>query len=355
MHALRQRVAGAAGAAAALGIVVVLAMLAASCRVPVEQVTMAPSRPLGAASAEVLPVVGPVPGSSHWHAAYIVRICDDVLDPFDTDADPLGIHSHGDGVMHVHPFVEESGYENATLGLFADAMGFGLADGELLLPGGGAWRDGDLCNGVPGRVFVDRWAGPDADSEVVRHFDGLADLRYLADAELYQIAFAPVDSFPVVPPASELLPELSNLEPAPDPWVDVDPSAPSSSVEFWQIGEVGTEPCADDAVTERVLDGPSRCFTPTGDRLAAADVVDSARAVVFNRRPAVEIRMDAALVELFERHFAQTSDPFALAIAADGFVVSAPQLARPPVGDRLVVSGGFSVETARQLAVLLDP
>lgn len=337
----------------AFAVLVLFLTVAASCRVPADQVGMEPAPP-GANSATELPIVGPVPGSSHWHAAYVVRLCDDVLDPFDSDADPLGIHSHADGVMHVHPFFEESGYENATLGLFADAMGFGLADGELLLPGGGAWRDGDLCDGVPGRVFVDRWSGPDADSEVVRHFDGLADLRYLADGELYQIAFAPADSFPVVPPASGLLPELSNLGPAPDPWVDVDPTASSSTVELWQIGEVGAEPCREDAVAERVLVGSVRCFVPTGDRLAAVDVVESARAVTLNRRPAIEIRMGDALVDLFERHFAQTSDPFALAIAADGFVLSAPQLTRLPVGDRLVVSGGFSVETAQQLAALLD-
>lgn len=108
----------------------IVAVAATACSVSSDSVAVSPIRggrtaPAGstnASPATALPAIGPAPGSSHWHAAYVVRICDDVLAPFDSDADPLGIHSHVDGLIHVHPFFEESGFEQARLGLFAEAM-----------------------------------------------------------------------------------------------------------------------------------------------------------------------------------------------------------------------------------------
>jgi len=306
-----------------------------------------------AVGAEGLEVLGPIPGASHWHAAYVVRVCNDVLLPFEAPDDPLGIHSHQDGVAHIHPFFEASGYEAATLGLFADAVGLGLGEGELTLPGGGTWRDGDLCDGVPGRVFVDKWSGPTPDSDVERIFADPASIRFLADAELYQIAFAPADSPPVVPPTHELLPRISNLTPPPEPWIDVDTAATLDDVRMWSVGDVTNSPCADAQAPERVLQGPVRCFSPDGDAISGRDAVQSARAVELNRRPAVEIRMSTELQEFIGAHFSRTSDPLALAIEVDGDVVTAPLLSRPPLSDRLVVSGGFTTDTARQLAAIL--
>jgi len=51
----------------------------------------------------------PIANQDHWHAAYGVYICDKFIDSFQhgadpNAADPLGIHSHGDGVIHIHPF-----------------------------------------------------------------------------------------------------------------------------------------------------------------------------------------------------------------------------------------------------------
>ena len=84
-----------------------------------------------------------------------------------------------------------------------------------------------------------------------------------------------------------------------------------------------------------------------------ADAVLDARAVTLNRQPAVELRMAEPLIGLILDHFRATDDPLALAIEVDGFVLTAPTLARPPVSDRLIVSGGFSVETAKELAATL--
>jgi hypothetical protein len=356
---LRPGVVGTVTAVRTFSLLLLVALMVASCRVAVHELRVAataPSGGVGALAVDTLPAVGPIPASSHWHAAYVVRVCDDVMPPLESDNDPLGIHSHGDGLIHVHPFFEESGYELARMGLFADAMGFGLSDGELTLPGGGTWRDGDLCNGIPGRVFVDRWASPDPESQVERIFQGLDEIRYQADGELYQIAFAPADSFPVVPPAVALLPEVSNLALAPEPWIDLkgfNADAGLVDAAIWKIGAVGAEPCGT-AIPERVLFGAVRCFEIVGDKLAAGDAVESARAVALNRQPAVELQMTSELRALINNHFASSTNPLALAIEVGGFVLSAPQIQRPPVSDRLVVSGGFSVDSAERLAEILN-
>lgn len=344
----------------------VLAMLAVSCRVDsgdVNVINLGPTVSQGSqqnpaaiqSPPDVLPIVGPVPGASHWHAAYVVRICDDVLAPFDSTDDPLGIHSHSDGLIHIHPFFEQSGYEAATLGLFADAMGLRVGDGEITLPGGGTWRDGDLCNGVPGRVFVDRWRDPDPESSVERIFTGIDELRYLADGELYQLAFAPADSPPVVPPSVGLLDQVSNLSQPQEAWIDVlDQGASLEQMRFWPVARVGLSPCGEDGVSEQPDIEGARCYVPGDPIIAGVDAVKSARAVIFNRSPAVEITMTAALQTLISDHFASTDAPMGLGIQFADQVVTAPTLARPPVADRLVVSGGFSVASAQSLAAALS-
>jgi len=325
------------------------------CSISTEEISTAAAERAGVLPVEgTLPAIGPIPASSHWHAAYVVRICDEVLAPFDSAEDPLGIHSHADGVMHIHPFFDESGYEAATISLFGDAMGFELSQGELTLPGGGTWRDGDLCDGVPGRVFVDRWASSSPDSAIERIFEDPGNIRYLADGELYQIAFAPADSLPVVPPSQPILSELSNLGPAPEPWIDVDETTTGAQASFRVVESISSEPCEAEQLPERVLSGPVRCFVTATDTVGAIDGVESARAVMFNRRPSVEVRMSRPLQTFIEANFANGRESVVLAVEVDGSVITAPQLSRPPTGDRLVVSGGFSVETATALAAILN-
>ena len=337
--------------------IAIVGLVAGGCRVDVSEVATPITGVSNVISEEVgdvegLPSVGPIPQSSHWHAAYVVRVCNDVLDPFTSEDDPLGIHSHGDGLVHIHPFFAESGYELAKLELFANAMDFVLRDGELTLPGGGTWRDGDLCDGVPSRVFVDRWMGPTADTDVERIFTGLDAIRFEADGELYQIAFAPADSPPVVPPARLLLPEVSNLTPPPAPWVDV-PEQDAATVGLWAVDGVTIAPCAPGEVAERVVYGDVRCFTMRGDA-AGTEAIRAARVVAFNRQPAIELTMDRRLQEMVAQHFDRTGDPLVLAIEVDGEVVIAPRIDRPPLANRLVVSGGLTVATAQRLATLLS-
>src|SRR5688572_1252934 len=50
----------------------------------------------------------PVANQDHWHAAYGIYACDAFLAPLSDERDPKGIHSHADGIIHIHPFVRSA-------------------------------------------------------------------------------------------------------------------------------------------------------------------------------------------------------------------------------------------------------
>src|SRR5438067_1466262 len=47
--------------------------------------------------------------------------------------DPLGIHSHGDGLIHIHPFTDSAAGRKATLGLFLNQVGISMTNDTLTL------------------------------------------------------------------------------------------------------------------------------------------------------------------------------------------------------------------------------
>jgi len=62
----------------------------------------------------------PVQNLDHWHSVYGVYNCNltgdnKYLPAFASTQDDTGIHSHGDGVMHIHPFFELSSGDNAQM------------------------------------------------------------------------------------------------------------------------------------------------------------------------------------------------------------------------------------------------
>ena len=59
------------------------------------------------------PASAPRVGNDHWHSAYAIFDCDRFLPAFTSAADPDGIHSHQDGVVHVHPWNSSAAGEQA--------------------------------------------------------------------------------------------------------------------------------------------------------------------------------------------------------------------------------------------------
>jgi hypothetical protein len=66
----------------------------------------------------------PAINKDHWHSAQAVWICDHFYEVPLTDVgeDKLGIHTHGDGLIHIHPFSANASGENATLSVFGKPL-----------------------------------------------------------------------------------------------------------------------------------------------------------------------------------------------------------------------------------------
>lgn len=94
-------------------------------------------------SAEGLPGVG-----DHFHAKYAVRVCGEKVVDFPYSEG--GVHTHGDGVIHIHPtHVREAGL-NANIARFMAGTGSTITDTSLKLPSGEIYANGDKCpNGMP--------------------------------------------------------------------------------------------------------------------------------------------------------------------------------------------------------------
>ena len=129
------------------------------------------------------PLVG-----DHWHAAYGVFICGKFASPVNDQTDPFGIHTHGDGIIHAHPFrIKGRPFtgKNANLGAFLKAVGGKITPTSFKIPGSGSRTNGAKCSGKVGEVQVLSWTEGDPLEASVRATDPAA-LR-LKDRELITI------------------------------------------------------------------------------------------------------------------------------------------------------------------------
>jgi hypothetical protein len=116
----------------------------------------------------------------------------------DVKADALGIHSHGDGLMHIHPFTSAAAGRNATMGVFLDQVGVSITDTTLTLPGGTFTEGTTKCEGgKDGVVQVAKWdkasdaAKGDKPNQI---FTSGFDKIRLSQNQAYMIAFMPEGS-----------------------------------------------------------------------------------------------------------------------------------------------------------------
>ena len=65
------------------------------------------------------------------------------------------MHSHGDGLVYVHPFKPDEAGDKATLGLFLERGGWKVSADRLQLWDGVEHRTGDTC--PDGQVGQVRW------------------------------------------------------------------------------------------------------------------------------------------------------------------------------------------------------
>jgi hypothetical protein len=124
----------------------------------------------------------------HWHAAYGIWNCDAFLPPLsDAGADASGIHTHADGIMHIHPFNSGAAGSRATTGKFFETTGVSVSNDRIELADGTVLDEEAGCDGEPARLEAARWPAddPDADPEIfTSDFD---DINFREDREVITI------------------------------------------------------------------------------------------------------------------------------------------------------------------------
>jgi hypothetical protein len=201
------------------------------------------------ASGQISPKV-----NDHIHAALGVWVCDKFLPNIpDSGRDPLGIHTHGDGIVHIHPFTNAAAGNKAQLKIYADAVGMKLSATSFKIPGDDkTWRDGQRCDGKPGEVqlFVNgqRRSGNPASYKP-------------NDRDLLVLAFAPRDAedIPKTPPSA---PTLDNLSDVPQASTTV-PGAPPADGSAPPTTAPGTPPADAGATTTTAPPGTTAPPTST--------------------------------------------------------------------------------------------
>lgn len=169
----------------------------------------------------------PVANVDHWHAAYGIYLCDSFAPKITNERDPKGIHTHADGIIHIHPFVRSAAGNNATLEVFVDAVDMTLTDDELEVPGGKKYESGETkCGDETGIVQVK------VNDEVLT--ENVAKFK-MNDGDLITIAFAPEGAeIPEPPSAGDLArlnPITEEIEPLPGESTTESTTAPAEGTE----------------------------------------------------------------------------------------------------------------------------
>ena len=146
----------------------------------------------------VPPVIG-----DHWHAAVGFDICGEFQPDLPEFESRVGIHTHADGVIHIHPSSEGGAGDNATLGTFLEGAGVTLTDDELTI-GDQTWKEGeDQCDGEDAELVVAQWKDVETNEGepalIRRDFDSI---RFRDDGEGYTIAFVPEGTTDIPKPES---------------------------------------------------------------------------------------------------------------------------------------------------------
>jgi hypothetical protein len=160
----------------------------------------------------------------HWHAALGVYDCTGAADAKflptieNNGLDPNGIHTHGDGIIHIHPFNSSAAGKNARMGVFFDTVGIKV-DGtkSITLPSGTVLTAGTDCGGKPAVLEIVRFDADNASKAGEVITTDFAKIRFLKDREAFTIALVPEGTEVPRPPTIPALDALTDLNTASSP------------------------------------------------------------------------------------------------------------------------------------------
>lgn len=165
--------------------------------------------------------VGPQVGD-HWHAAFGINICGEWKPNVPQYESGSGIHSHGDGFMHLHPFSRAGAGNNATVGLFMEGANQKATDNSVKLLDGTKLSNGDECPNLDNRPGEVRWSvnGEEKEGDPADYVPKDTDVIALAflpkDEQIGNppVAGAPSD-IPAAPPGTPSPSDFPVAPPAP--------------------------------------------------------------------------------------------------------------------------------------------
>jgi hypothetical protein len=152
--------------------------------------------------------------ADHWHAAYGIYVCDTFLPPLtDAKEDLTGIHTHGDGLIHIHPFSGAHAGKNATLAKWGEVVGISFGSSSFTLTGGTEYENGYDCNGEPATVSVYKWPADDPEAAPEIFESDIGKVRLDTNRAAYTIAVVPEGT---EVPRPDSIPTLDQLDPVTD-------------------------------------------------------------------------------------------------------------------------------------------
>lgn len=179
------------------------------------------TRPLAAATGRA---------GDHWHAAIGYYICGAFApNPPDTGQDPLGVHSHGDGVVHIHPFSAQSSGKRAVLGIYFDSTNLTVTSSKIQVPGVDARNNGDKCGDQAAQVRTKVWDSRNP-SDQGRIVTGNPRDIHPTDGMLITIAFEPDGVDIPRPPSADQLDKLTDVDPTGGSTTTTVPGPPTTTV-----------------------------------------------------------------------------------------------------------------------------
>lgn len=206
--------------------------------------------------------------SDHWHSAYGVYDCttggfqDPILDESDAD----GIHTHGDGLIHIHPFNSSATGDNATMGVFLDVIGASITEDAITFPDRDPLEAGVECDGEEAIIQVLRFDADNTDISpevITSDFD---DIKFRKNREAFTIALAPEGAdLPLPPTVGVSLDTVSPTDLVPGETYDPE-TGEVSRIDEDEADPEGAD--AGDAETENpedAADGGGVTDTPTTD------------------------------------------------------------------------------------------
>jgi hypothetical protein len=148
----------------------------------------------------------------HIHQAFAVNICGEFVPDLPTFESDVGIHTHADGVIHIHPFSQLGVGANATLGRFVDdaeeaGLDFSLSGSKVQFQGEVGEEGVTECEGVDDPTLrMGYWSNvqdPESLPEVTT--GAFRDLRLTEDGAGITLFFGDPDAdIPKPPNASQL-------------------------------------------------------------------------------------------------------------------------------------------------------